>query len=97
MSVEVIIRNFTIGGHSKPGFLLCRGSRRDYCQDTKTAKAYAIEDMVRSMPFPPTGSEWKQLSDVLEEDEMLEWFLSAEYDDRLGVNVTSGQNRVGML
>ena len=66
-------------------------------KDAKTAKAYAIDDMVRSMPVPPTGSEWKQLSDVLEEDEMPERFLSAEYDDRHGVNVSSAQNRLGML
>ena len=73
------------------------GTAEFIAKDARTAKAYAIEDMVRSMPVPPTGSEWKQLSDVLEEDEMPERFLSAEYDDRHGVNVSSAQNRLGML
>ena len=73
------------------------GTADSIAKDARTAKAYAIEDMVRSMPVPPTGSEWKQLSDVLEEDEMPERFLSAEYDDRHGVNVSSAQNRLGML
>ena len=73
------------------------GAAESIAKDAKTAKANAIEDMVRRMPIPPIGSEWKQLSEVLEEDEMPERFLSAEYDDRHGVKVSSGQNRMGML
>ena len=73
------------------------GPAESIARDAKTTKAYAIEDMVRSMPVPPTGSEWKQLSGVLEEDEMPERFLNAEYDDRHGVNVSSAQNRLGLL
>lgn len=70
------------------------GPAESIARDAKTTKTYAIEDMVRSMPVPPTGSEWKQLSGVLEEDEMPERFLNAEYDDRHGVNVSSAQNRL---
>ena len=73
------------------------GAAESVAKDAKTAKGNAIEDMVRSMPIPPIGSEWKQLSEVLEDDEMPERFLSAEYDDRHGVKVSSGQNRMGML
>ena len=64
-------------------------------KDAKTAKAHAIEDMVRDLPL--AGSEWKQLPDVLAQDEMPEQFLGAEYDDRNGLKVSSGENQIGLL
>ena len=66
-------------------------------KDAKTGKAYAIEDMVRNLPYQHVGSEWKQLPNVLEEDEMPERFLNVEYDNRHGLNVSSGDNQVGLL
>ena len=68
---------------------------KSIAKDAKTAKSYAIEDMVRDLPL--AGSEWKQLPAVLAQDEMPEQFLSAEYDDRNGLKVSSGENQIGLL
>ncbi len=69
--------------------------------DDKTAKLHAIEDFVRNMSewsrAGIRGAEVKQLPDILEADEMPEWLMPAQYDDRHGLNVSSVDNPHGLL
>ena len=65
-------------------------------QDPKVAKLQAIERMVHHHGAI-SGSEWKQLPNILQRDEMPELLLSGEYDDRNGLKVASGENHIGLL
>ena len=64
-------------------------------QDPKNAKLQAIERMVHHLSLP--GSEWKQLPNILDRDEMPERLLHGEYDNRNGLKVASGENHIGLL
>ena len=64
-------------------------------QHPKRAKLQAIELMVHNEHI--AGSEWKQLPDILQPDEMPEIMANGEYDDRNGLKVSSGENHMGLL
>lgn len=74
-----------------------RAGTASVAKDARTAKAHAIEDRAKSLFFIGSKAELKQLPDVLEPDEMPEHFLSVEYDDRHGLQVSAAKNQLGLL
>ena len=64
-------------------------------RDPKMNKLQTIERMVHHEHIP--GSEWKQLPDILQQEEMPELLAHGEYDDRNGLKVSSVENKIGLL
>ena len=79
------------------------GSSASVANDARTAKAHAIEDIVReSLGLSGAdrmlvSAELKQLPDILGQDEMPERFMPAEYDARHGLMISATENRHGLL
>ena len=64
-------------------------------RDHKANKLQMIERMVHHEHIP--GSEWKQLPDILQPEEVPELLAHGEYDDRNGLKVSSVENKLGLL
>ena len=77
------------------------GGEASVARDDRTAKLHAIEDFVRNLSQLARagiqGAEIKQLPDILGADEMPERLMSAQYDGRHGLNVSSLDNPHGLL
>ena len=77
------------------------GGQVSVASDDRTAKLHAIEDFVRNLGEGARagirGADIKQLQDILKTDEMPERLISAQYDGRHGLNVSSLDNPHGIL
>ena len=87
-----------------PDASLAKSGKVSVAKDDKTARAYAVEDAVRSLndldgserTFE-VGGELKRLPNILEDNELPERLMPASYDERHGLQVSKTTNRRGLL
>ena len=79
-------------------------SKSPFAKDDKTAKAYAVENAIRSLNDLTgsertlvVGGELKRLPNILGVDELPERLMPATYDERRGLQVSKTTNRRGLL